>query len=188
MFSMKKLMLFGALTTLLIAALACGGPLAVGGPTPEYPPVVVSTESAASLTDKFEALKSTTGEVTVAITESELTSFIADKLAAQPEATLSNPQVYLRDGKIKLYTTVTTSNFTANALIVLNAAVVEGQLTTTIEKADFGPVPVPNNLLTSLTSTINDNLLSLVNKLPAGVRLKSIAIADGNLTLTADVK
>ena len=184
----KRLLIAGAFFTLLLAALACGGPLAVGGPTPEYDPIVVSTESAESLTDKFESLNAATGEVTVSITESELTSFIAGKLAAQPEATLSNPQVYLRDGKIKMYVTVTTSSFTANALIVLNAAVVDGQLTATIESADFGPVPVPNDLLASLSSTINDNLLSLANKLPADVRLKSTSIADGNLTLTADVK
>ncbi len=187
---MKKyrLITLGALASLLLAALACGGPLAVGGPTPEYDPIPVSTESAESLTDKFESLNASTGEVTVSITESELTSFIAEKLATQPDSTLSNPQVYLRDGKIKMYATVTTSSFTANALIVLNAAVVDDQLTATIESADFGPVPVPNDLLASLTSTINDNLLSLANKLPADVRLKSIAIADGNLTLTADVK
>ncbi|MBI3240995.1 MAG: LmeA family phospholipid-binding protein [Chloroflexi bacterium] len=184
----KRLVISVVLIVILSAALACGGPLAVGGPTPEYPTVAVSTESAQSLTDKFESLKASTGEVTVSITESELTSFIAEKLAAQPDSALSNPQVYLRDGKIKLYATVTTSSFTANALIVVNVTLVDGQMAATIEKADFGPVPVPSDLLSSLTSTINDNLLALADKLPSDVRLKSIAIADGNLTLTADVK
>jgi len=175
---------------MMLPALACGsGPLAVGGPTPEYPTVAVSTESAASLVDKLSALNAATGEVTVSITETELTSFMADKLTSVPDASFSNPQVFLRDGKIKLYATVVTSNFTANALIVMNTAVAtDGQLTATLEKADFGPLPVPTSLLDSLTTTINDNLLSLMNKLPAGVQLKSITIADGTMALTANVK
>lgn len=173
----------------VLTALACGnGPLAVGGPTPEYPTVAVSTESAGSLVDKLSALNAATGEVTVSITETELTSFMADKLTSVPDATFSDPQVFLRDGKIKMYATVTTSNFTANALIVLNTVVVDGKVTTTIERADFGPIPAPTRLLDSLTETINDDLLSLMDKLPAGVQLKSIAIADGVMTLTANVK
>jgi hypothetical protein len=178
-----------ALALLIGGALACGsGPLAVGGPTPEYPTVAVSTESAGSLVDKLSALNAAAGEVTVSITEAELTSFMADKLTSTPDATFSDPQVFLRDGKIKLYTVVTTSSFTANALIVLNTPVVDGNVTAAIEKADFGPIPVPTGLLDSLTQTVNDNLLSLINKLPAGVQLKSIAIADGVMTLTANVK
>ena len=149
---------------------------------------LVQTLFVSSDAGKLYALDAATGEVTVSITETELTSFMADKLTSVPDTTFSDPQVFLRDGKIKMYATITTSNFIANALIVLNTAVVDGKVTATIEKADFGPIPVPASLLDSLTKTINDDLLSLMDKLPAGVQLKSIAIADGVMTLTANVK
>jgi hypothetical protein len=187
-----KSQLLTRLTTLCIllvtAALACGGPITVGGPTSTYQPVPVSSEAAQSLIDKFEAVGATSGEVTVSITESELTSFIDAQLQAQPDASFSNPQVYLRDGKILLYTTVTTEQITANAEVIMNAAIKDNTLDVTIESANFGPIPVPEGSLDALASTINDNLLSLVSDMPTGVGLKDITIADGLLTLTAVVR
>lgn len=183
-----RLILSGAFAVLAAAVLACGGPLALGGPTPSYDPIPVSTEAIGSLKDKFNSLGAASGEVTVAITESELTSFIDEQLAAQPDNAFSNPQVYLRDGKIRLYGIVTTESFTANALVVMNASIVDNQMQVAIESADFGPVPAPQDTLSALTSTINDKLLSLFSGLPTGVGIKNITIADGNLTLTMTVK
>jgi hypothetical protein len=174
--------------TLTAAALACGGPITVGGPTPTYEPIPVSSEAAQSLIDKFDAVGATSGEVTVSITESELTSFIAGQLEAQPDASFSNPQVYLRDGKILLYTTVTTEQITANAEVVMNATIQDNTLDVTIESANFGPIPVPEGSLDALASTISDNLLSAMSDMPTGVGLKDITIADGLLTIMAVVR
>lgn len=69
----------------------------------------------------------------------------------------------------------------------MSAAVQDNQLRVAIENADFGPLPMPSGLRESLTNTLNDRLLSLLAKLPAGVRLKNVAVAGGNLTLTAAV-
>jgi hypothetical protein len=192
--NLSKISITCATAAILAALLACGGglpgsgPLQIGGPTPEYSPVPVSTESVGSLSDKLNALGNASGEVQVTITEAELTSVFEQQLAAQPDSPFSNPQVYLRDGKIKLYATVTTSNLTGNALVIMNPVIVDNKLKVTIESADFGPVPAPQSVLDSLASTVNDQLLTLVGQMPTGVGLKSIAIADGNLTLTTVVK
>jgi hypothetical protein len=178
----------GALLVLLGVALACGGPLPVGGPTPTLEPVPVSSEAAQSLVDKFNSLGVASGEVTVAITESELTSYVEQQLQAQPDSPFSDPQIYLRDGKINLYVTVTTSNLKANAQIVMNATVENNQMKVTVDRASLGPVPVPEDVLNSLTSTLNDKMLALASDLPSGVGLKAIAIADGLMTITAIVK
>lgn len=175
---------WASVLALALASLACTQ-VAVGGPTPEYPPIPVSTETVGGLVDKFSSLGAATGEVTVSITEAELTSLVAQKNAENPDSVFSNPQIYLRDGKIKAYMLVTTEQFNANALIIMTATVQNDQMAIGIESANFGPVPAPSGILDSLTSTVNDNLLSLVNKLPAGVKIKNIVIADGTLTLTA---
>lgn len=184
----KQSHIAGVIITLLSATLACGGPLPVGGPTPTYEPVPVSSEAAQSLEDKFNSLGVASGEVTVSITESELTSYVEQQLAAQPESAFSNPQVYLRDGKIKMFVTVNTGNLKANALIILNATIEDNKMKLTVDSASLGPVPVPQNVLDSLTSTLNDRLLALASDMPAGVGLKSISIADGAMTVTALVK
>jgi len=192
--NLSKIAISCASTALAIAILACGGglpgtgPLSVGGPTPEYSPVPVSTEAVGSLSDKLNALGNASGEVTVSITEPELTSVFVEQLAAQPDSPFSNPQVYLRDGKIKLYATISTNNLTGNALVIMNPVIANNKLQVTIESADFGPIPAPESVLDSLASTVNDQLLALVSGLPTGVGLKNIAIADGILTLTAVVQ
>lgn len=184
----SKISIVCACAAILAALLACGGPLQVGGPTPEYSPVPVSTEAIQSLDDKLDALGVASGEVTVTLTEAELTSLFDEKLRADPDSAFSDPQVYLRDGKLKLYITVTTDNLSGNALVVMNAAIVDNKLRVTIESADFGPVPIPQGVLDSLATTINDQLLAAMSGLPTGVGLKTIVIADGTLAITAIVK
>jgi hypothetical protein len=185
----NKIPILMACTAIVAVMLACGGgPLQVGGPTPEYSPVLVSTEAVQSLTDKFEAVGAASGEVTVTLTEVELTSLFDQQLQAQPDSAFSNPQVYLRDGQLKLYITITTDNLSGNALVVMNAAIIDNKLQVVIESADFGPVPIPQGVLDSLAKTINDQLLAAMSGLPTGVGLKDIAIADGTLTITAIVK
>jgi len=173
---------------LAVGALACGGPVAVGGPTPTYEPIAVSSEAAQSLIDKFDAVGATSGEVTVSISESELTSYVEAQLQAQPDATITNPQIYLRDGKLRFYGTVTTEQLTANAEVVMNATIQDNKLAITVDSANFGPLPVPQGVLDSVTATLNNNLLELAGGMPTGVGLKSVSIADGVLTLTAVVK
>ena len=189
-FSMKfkGFFVYIVLAAMLTAALACGGPLPVGGPTPAYDPIPISTEAVGSLNDKFNSLGVASGEVTVTITESELTSYLDQQLEAQPDSAFSNPQVYLRDGKLKLYAVVTTEQLTGNVEIVMNAVIKENQLVVEIESANFGPAPAPQSLLDSLTATINDQLFGPVSNLPTGVGIKSIVVADGQMTLTAIVK
>lgn len=189
----RKMSTVAACLAVLFALLACAGlssdsPLSVGGPTPEYSPVPVSTEAVNSLGTKLGSLGATSGQVTVSITEPELTSVVEQQMAAQPDGAFSNPQIYLRDGKIKLYTTVTTNNLKANALIVFKTAVQNNQVQVAVESADFGPVPMPQAVLDTFTTSINNQLASLVAGLPAGVAIQDIAIADGTLTLTALVK
>ncbi len=183
----KRIFVALAFAALWLAGLACGGPPEASNPTPTYEPIPVSTEAIQSLKDKFSSLGVVSGEVTVSITESELTSYFAEQLAAQPDSAFSDPQVYLRDGKLKLYLTVTTESLAVKAQIILNPMIVDNRLQVSIESADFGPIPAPQNVLDSLTAVLNDKLLALASNLPNGVGLKNIVIADGQMTLTAIV-
>jgi hypothetical protein len=185
---MKKVLL--VLLALTLAAIACDQQISAGGPTPEYKPIPVSTQSAQQLLSKFSSLAAASGEITLAITEAEMSSYLAQQIAASPQkgdTTLADPQAYFRDGKMKLYAKIISSNFNANALLVINPVVKDGQLTLVVEKADVGPLPVSNDLLNNLTTLINDQLLATLNKLPKGVKLKTVTIADGTLTITATI-
>jgi hypothetical protein len=178
---MKKFLF--VLYVLLSASLACNQQISTGGPTPEYPPIAVSTQAAQSLNSKLSSLGVATGDVTLTITEAELTS----AMAQQENPTLQNPQIYFRDGKMKLYVNLVTTNLTAGALIVINPTVTNGQLSLVVEKADMGPLPMPDDVLKNLSTTINEQILGMLSKLPKGFKVKTVTAKDGLLTISANI-
>ncbi|MGH2524686.1 MAG: hypothetical protein ACRDH2_19440, partial [Anaerolineales bacterium] len=106
------------------ASLACGLP-GRGGPTPPASPIPVSTEAAGELLDVWKSAveNSSNGEVSVVVTEAQLTSYAAIKLAEQEDPPLRDPQIFLRDGKVQIYGTAKAGSLTAPAVIILSAVV-----------------------------------------------------------------
>ncbi|MDW8325565.1 MAG: LmeA family phospholipid-binding protein [Anaerolineales bacterium] len=175
-----------ALAALLLTGLACG--LSVGGPTPPASPIPVSTESVGELQDNL--LKAATnvpasGEVSLTVTEQQLTSIVALRLQEQQSLPLRDPQVFLRDGKIQLFGVAEAGGLRANALIVISAGLTpEGGVVFKAEEANFGPIPVPEDLLEQVSTTVNEAFKSNFSSKARGLRITAISIQDGRLSLT----
>lgn len=171
---------------LAASALACS----VGAgrmPTPPASPVVVSTEAVGDLEQTVQdALKNAqNGEVTIVVTEQQITSYVAIKMAEQPDAPIQDVQVYLRDGQIQLYGTAKVGGVKAPAVVKLKVgATAEGKLDVTVSDANFGPMPVPSSLLDSLSSGINEMLSGQFGPEVTGVKIASVAIGDGQMSIT----
>jgi len=179
-----------ALTVLLLATLACT--MFVGGP--EYPEgaIPVSAQAVESLRIQIQAAVlagAESGTVTLQMTEEQLTSYLAFKLAAQKNPVLQNPQVYLRDGKMQVFGKVVRGYFIANVLMVLDVSVDEqGQPRIEITSADFGPFPASEGLKQSLTALITEAYTGSLGPVATGFRLESISIANGLMTVTGRIK
>jgi hypothetical protein len=184
----KRILLF--LIALIFATMACT--MFVGGP--EYPEGVipVSAEAVESLRAQIEAAAlagAESGTVTLQITEEQITSYIAFRLAAQENPALQNPQVYLRDGQMQVYGKVERGFFIANVLVALNVSVDElGQPRIEIASADFGPFPAPEGLNQSLTAIITEAYTGSLGPIATGFRLESISIANGLMTVTGRIR
>jgi hypothetical protein len=178
------------LITLLLATLACT--MFVGGP--EYPEgaIPVSAQAVADLKAQIEAAVqagAATGEITLQITEEQITSYIALKLAAQEHPVLQDPQVYLRNGQMQVFGKVERGVFVANVLVVLDVSVDEqGQPRIEIATADFGPFPAPDGLKQSLTANITEAYTGSLGPVATGFRLERIDIANGLMTVTGRIK
>lgn len=184
-----KAYLFIAL--LVFASLACS--IFVGGPDYPEQTIPASGDEAQSMREQLEQALLTgaeTGIVSLQITESQLTSFMADKMAQQANPPFTDPQVFLRNGQMQLYGKITRGWFTANMLIVMNVSVDEasGQPKIEIASADFGPFPAPEGINAAMTAIVSEAFTGTLGPVAVGFRLETITITDGVMTLTGRIR
>ncbi len=195
MLKMVKNMLFkrpllGVCALLLAGGLACQ--VSAGGPTPPASPIPFSTEAAGELQNLWQSTLAAAknGQVSVTVTEQQLTSLMVLRLQeaqqTQGDATIRDVQVFLRGGKIQMFGVIEASNITANTLVVVSVGVTAGgQMTFSVDSADFGPIPAPASLTQAISDTLNEALTGQVGTLASGVKITSVLIADGQMTISA---
>ena len=186
------------LITFILTSLACT--IFVGGPdTSTLPAIPVSAEAAdsikAELQRAFEA-GAQTGVVAFNLNETQLTSLLARRL--QTDSTLqqsdrtpliTSPQVYLRDGQMKIYGKSKRGMFTANIGIIVNVGVdINGQPQIDIVSADFGPLPAPAGIREAITSIIKEAYTGSLGPVATGLRIESIAISNGVMTVVGRIR
>ena len=185
------------LIALMLTSLACT--VFVGGPDySDLTPIPVSLEAAESLKTEmqkaFEA-GTQTGVVTLTITEPQITSLLALRLLSDPnmqtdkKPIIADPQVYLRDGQMKIYGKSQQGMFAANIGVIVNMGVDElGKPKIEIASADFGPFPAPAGINEALTAMIDEAFTGAIGPAATGLRIESITIADGIMTITGRIK
>jgi hypothetical protein len=185
------------LLTLLLTSLACT--MNVGGPDySNLPTVPVSTEYARSIQDEVQRAfqeGAQTGTITLKLTEQQITSYIAEKLQTDPrlqqngQPLINDPQVFLRDGQMKIYGNTQQGPFTANIGIIVDVSVDEnGQPKVDIASADFGPLPAPEGLRDTVAAMIREAYMGSLGPVATGLRIENISIADGVMTVTGRIK
>jgi len=187
----KTLFLPFFLIVLLFMSLACT--IFVGGPDYPAESVPFSMDEVQNMRTQIEqafTAGAETGVVTLQITESQLTSYIALKMQDQPNPPFTDPQVLLRDGQLKMYGKINRGMFAANISITTNISVdpATAQPKIEIAEADFGPFPAPEGLNTAISAVIGEAFTGSVGPVAIGFRLESITIADGIMTMTGRIK
>jgi hypothetical protein len=183
--------------TLILTSLACT--IFVGGPDySSLPTVPVSTEITQSIQDEIaRAFEQgiTTGTVTMNFTEAQLTSYIAARLQNDPDMQQDNkplitePQVYLRDGQMQIYGKSQQGMFAANIGIIVSVGVDEnGQPEIEIVSADFGPMPAPEGLKDAISAIVREAYTGSLGPVATGLRIETITIADGIMTVSGRIR
>ena len=186
------------ITTLILTSLACT--IFVGGPDySTLAPIPVSAEAAESIKEEmrraFEAGLET-GVVTFNLTEPQITSYLAQRLQTdqalqQTDRTplITDPQVYLRDGQMQIYGKTQQGIFAANIGIIVSVGVDEaGQPKIEIVSADFGPFPAPEGIKDAITALIREAYTGSLGPVATGLRIETIAIANGVMTVTGRIR
>jgi len=186
------------LLSLVVTSLACT--IFVGGPDySNLPPIPVSAEAAESIKEElkraFEAGVET-GVVTINITEPQITSYFAARLQTDPglqqsdkRPLITDPQVYLRDGQMQIYGKTQQGIFAANIAIIVSMGVdADGQPLIEITSADFGPFPAPEGLKDAIAAMIREAYTGSLGPVATGLRIETISIANGVMTITGRIR
>ena len=186
------------LSIVLIATLACN--ISVGGPDySDLEPIPVSAEAAQSMQDgirqSFEnGMQS--GVVIITITEPQITSYLALRMQDDPamlqedqQPFFTDPQVYLRDGQMKIYGKTRQGIFTANIGIILTAGIDElGKPKIEVVSADFGPFPAPEGINEAVTLFLEEAFTGSFGPVATGLRIDTISTANGVMTITGRIR
>lgn len=189
---MKKQLLL-PLLALIIASLACT--MSLGGPEIPYEPISYDPNAAVQLQAEVAQAfteAAVTGVVSIDVTEQQLTSVLISKLVPDAEGNppiLTNPQAYLRDGKMEIYGLAQQGNFTANVRIAITAGVTaDGQPDLQVESVDFGPIPAPDGLNATIETMVREAFTGSLGPVATGFRMERITIANGVLTVQGRTK
>ena len=186
----KEWLIACAALALSASALACT--LNVGGPKLPADPIPTSQAAAQEILEAWESAaraSDSSGEVRLIISESQLTSLVASRLAESPDAVLKDPQVYLRQGQIQIYGTVQQGPLQGSVLLSITPTVQpDGTLGFNLTSADLGPLPAPEAVKDSLSALITEAFAGPVGTLATGLRVTSIAIEDGELALVGELR
>jgi hypothetical protein len=179
------------IASLLLSTLACS--IFIGGP--EYPSELVPASADEVSTMQTQIAQSfldgaQSGVVTFQITEKQLTSYLALKIQGQVDPPFTEPQILLRNGQMQMYGKVNQGYFTANMLITMNIGIdpTTGQPSITIASADFGPVDAPEGINNAISTVIDEAFTGSFGPVATGLRIETLSIADGVMTITGRIK
>lgn len=179
------------IAALLLSTLACS--ISIGGP--DYPAQLIpaSADDVATMQAQVEQALlagAESGVVTFQITEAQLTSYLALKMQNQVDPPFTEPQILLRNGQMQMYGKIIQGYFNANMLITMNVSVdpATGLPLIAIASADFGPVDAPEGVTNAISSIIAEAFTGSLGPVATGIRIETITIADGVMTLTGRIK
>ncbi len=130
-----------------------------------------------------------TGQVSVIINETQVTAFLAERLAEREQPLIRNPQAYLRDNQIQIFGVAERGILKANVLVTVTPEITDdGDVSFELSEASVGPVPAPSALKSTISAILTEAFTGSIGSLATGIRVSSLAIADGQMTIAGELR
>jgi len=180
------------LAALSLAAVSLACQIDVGGPPLPAQPVTPATDPGASLEQAWQSAvegAAGTGEVVILLDEAQLTGYILEYLATQQDPTFSDPQVTLRDGRLRIQGTIQQGVLRAGLLVTIVPEVSPaGGIAFRIESAELGPAPAPEAVKESISAILTEVLSGPLGSLATGVRVTSLVVNEGQIAIVGELR
>jgi len=175
----KRPKLIYLFVAVMFLTLACGpcSLLSADLPTPPRS-IAVSTDSAAQLESRIQQnLGGAPGQPFImSMTDAEVTSLVATKLAEYGDSPVADPQIWFTKGKI--YGTgrlVNVLPIETKFFVVASARIEDGQVKVDIEESSAGALPIPRRMLDTISQSINETM----DDLQLDVTVSALEILEG---------
>lgn len=121
----------------------------------------------------------------ITITEQQVTSWLAMELKENPDLPLKDVQVYLRNGKVQVWSMVNGSADSTSVLIVGEIKIDNSQQPYfVIESMQIGTQVVPDLLLNQMESWINQLLAESIKEQLPGLQMMNVNVVNGLITVS----
>jgi hypothetical protein len=122
----------------------------------------------------------------VTITEQQITSWLAMEMKNKPDLPLQDIQVYLRDGKVKIWGMVVDGAGNSTSALIVGELVIGSNKhpNVKIESMQVGQQTVPAVLLSQMESWLNQSFSDQIDDQAPGLALVSVKVTSGLVTLS----
>jgi uncharacterized protein YpmS len=125
------------------------------------------------------------GRVTLTMDEAQLTALAATELSNQSDLGLQNPVIRLRNGIVSIEAQANQSGFDVPVNVDLElSANGQGKPQFEVKSASLGPIPMPQSLLSQVSSKIDQALTGWLEEDGQNVYIESVSVEDGKITIT----
>jgi uncharacterized protein YpmS len=177
------------LALIVVFSLACNLPTMLKPVATE--PVPVSSEAVQNLEDNVnQAIQDLqVGEsVSLVITESQLTSLVAFEVQSVEEPKISDVQIRLQNGQIKMNFGVQQGGVKAPGEVIVTVTTDgQGRITSQVDSAKIGPLPLPEEVKSMISDQINTALQDQIHTEYGKLFIDNIVIANGQMTIQGHV-
>jgi hypothetical protein len=185
----KKKMFRPAIILFLIISLVS---LACNFGLSNRPPATPSASGTPQSTDNrdgsdFEFLPSDDehGRVELIFDESDITDIVAAELQDVEGTSISDVQVFLREGQVQVFGKIQVQGVGANSRIFLVPQITrQGQIRFVIVSAYYSLFPIPDDMISKIQTSIDELFSGYLEPLMTDVTIESVSVSEGLMTIT----
>jgi uncharacterized protein YpmS len=170
---------------LLLTTLACTLPTLQNSTIPNTAPL--TDDEALQFERDLEATLNSQqpgAESTITINESELSAYLANRMAGDPDQVFSNPRVRMTNGRMEIVIRV-QQGFSVDATSVVVPGVdSSGRPRLQVESVSLGSLPVPESMVSQIQRWVDQFLVDYLESTNSSFTITKIEITEGNLLVT----
>ena len=170
---------------LLLTALACNLPTQQNSSVPSAVPF--SDEEAQQFEQDLQATltsQQSGSEVTITITDSQMSAYLANRMAGDTNQVISNPRVRMTSGRMEIIVQVNQGISLDATSVVVPTVDGSGRPRLQVESVSLGSLPVPESVVNQMQQVVDDILVDYLESSNSSFSVTKIEIAEGKMIVT----